>query len=57
MYAGDNGYVYELPYYQPYQSYEANDGSQFMQDGYGDYYQYDNYGHTDGSLRLLRARW
>ncbi|MCC7334831.1 MAG: hypothetical protein IT422_07035 [Pirellulaceae bacterium] len=44
LYAGDNGYVYELPYYQPYQSYEANDGSQFMQDGYGDYYQYDNYG-------------
>ena len=44
LYAGDNGNVYELPYYQPYQSYEANDGSQFMQNGYGDYYQYDSNG-------------
>ena len=44
LYAGDNGNVYELPYYQPYQSYEANDGSQFMQNGYGDYYQYGSNG-------------
>ncbi len=44
LYVGNNDNVYELPYYQPYQSYEANDGSQFMQNGYGDYYQYDNSG-------------
>ena len=44
LYTGSNNNVYELPYYQPYQSYQASDGSQFMQNGNGDYYQYDNGG-------------
>jgi hypothetical protein len=44
QYMGNNGNVYELPYYQPYQQYEANDGSQFTQDQWGNYYQYDNAG-------------
>lgn len=44
QYMGNNGNVYELPYYQPYQQYQAQDGSQFMQDQWGNYYQYDHAG-------------
>lgn len=44
LYTGNNGDVYELPYYQPYQQYQAYDGSQFTQDQWGNYFQYDNSG-------------
>ncbi len=44
LYTGSGGNVYELPYYHPGQVYEANDGSTFVQDNGGQYYQYDNSG-------------
>ena len=44
MYTGNNGYVYELPYYSGGNMYQSNDGSTFIQDNSGQYYQYDNAG-------------
>ena len=41
-----NGYgnVYELPYYDPGNVYQTSDGSSFIQDQSGNYYQYDSSG-------------
>ncbi len=44
LYTNGNGNVYEMPYYSPGNVYDANDGSTFIQDNSGQYYQYDNSG-------------
>ncbi len=44
LYTNGNGNVYEMPYYQPGNIYQSPDGSTFMQNANGQYYQYDNYG-------------
>jgi hypothetical protein len=36
--------VYEMPYYAPGNVYEGDDGSQMIQDQYGQYRHYDPYG-------------
>ena len=44
LYTDGYGNTYEMPYYSPGNVYQANDGSTFIQDNSGQYYQYDNSG-------------
>lgn len=44
LYTNGNGNVYEMPWYSPGNIYQASDGSTFIQDNTGQYYQYENPG-------------
>jgi LmbE family N-acetylglucosaminyl deacetylase len=44
LYGDNQGNVYQLPQYRPYQAYETNDGRYMTQDGNGRYHQFDRNG-------------